>query len=298
MTLLVIVISLWTGHTVFGGFDETLPDALAAGRVQVKVTLQQNATESKAGERRHYSAVQVRSGASTSERQIDPGQALVLIDVRRTGGWRRGELTLTIPAGTTLTSGYDGYQRLATAYAVTVQLRKADEAETAWVPVYCLDQHRPAPTLNTGISLEHKNLDDSRNVPSELGRLASCLAEKGLPGVDRQQAVWLVAEGHLRRSREELRTYLHEKNLAILKRMDLDEMQSKVLALVRLAHPDASEDDQRSEARLYMQDRAWSLIERKAAERAERDLDRLLSLGRPALRTCGYDLSAVRLGDS
>ena len=262
LTLIVVVASLWAGHRMFGGFDETLPDALAAGRVQVKVTLEQNATESKAGERQRYSSVHVTSGGAARQVRIDTGQALVLIEVRRTGGWRRGELTLTIPAGTILTSGYDGYQRLATAFPVTVQLPKAGEAETAWVPVYCLDQHRLAPTLNTRISLEHMNLDDSRNAPSELGRLASCLAESGLPGVNRQQAVWLVAEGHLTRSREELRAYLHEKNLAILKRMDLNEMQSKVLELVRLAHPGASEDDQRSEAALYMRDKASSAIER------------------------------------
>lgn len=296
VTLIVVVASLWTGHRMFGGFDETLPDALAAGRVEVKVTVQQNATESKAGEGQRYSAVPFLSGGSRGERRVDSGQALVLIEVRRIAGWRRGELTLTISAGTELTSGYDGYQRLATAYPVTVHLRKGDETETAWVPVYCLDQHRLAPTLETAISLQYMNLDDSRNAPSELGRLIDCLSNSDLPGVDRQQAVWLVAEGHLKRSRDELRTYLHEKNLEILKRMDLNEMQSKVLDLVRLLHPTANEDDRQSEAKLYMRDKAWNLIQRKAAERAERDLDRLLSLGRPALRTCGYDLSGARLG--
>jgi hypothetical protein len=298
LTLSVIVVSLWTGRHLFGRFDETLPDALAAGHVQVKVTVQQNATASKAGDDQRYDSVQFRSGGSISEQPVRSGQALVLIEVRRLGGWRRGELTLTIPAGTRLTSRDDSYQHLATAYSTTMSLREGDDAETAWMPVYCLEQYRLAPTLDTSISLEPMSLDDSRNVPSELGRLIDCLSKSDLPEVQRQQAVWLVAEEHLHRSRVELHNSLYAKNLEILTRMDLKEMQDKVLDLVRLAHPTASEDDQQSEATLYMSARkANELIERKASERTERDFDRLLSLGRPALRTCGYDLSIASLGD-
>jgi gamma-glutamylcyclotransferase (GGCT)/AIG2-like uncharacterized protein YtfP len=297
LTLIVIAASLWTGQHLFGSFDETLPDALAAGHVQVKVTVQQNATASKAPEGHRYSSAAFRSGGSISEPPVGDGQTLVLIEVRRLGSWRRGELTLTIPAGTRLTSDDTAYQHLATAYSATMFLREDDEAEIAWMPVYCLEQHRLAPTLGISISPEPVSLDDSRNMPSELARLIDCLSNSGLPGVDRQQAVWLVAEGHLKRSRGELHAYLYEKNREILERMDLTEMQNKVLDLVRLAHPTASEDDQQSEARLYMSAaKVKELIKSKATERTERDLDRLLSLGSPALRTCGYDLSAVPLG--
>jgi hypothetical protein len=101
-----------------------------------------------------------------------------------------------------------------------VYLEGSDDSKTTWVPVYCLSQHQPPPTLTTTVVLDLMGLVNDVDPPPALQDLIVCLPHQGLDRTTRDQAVWLVAQGHLGRSREELRELLLRANLIILNAID------------------------------------------------------------------------------
>jgi hypothetical protein len=298
--LAVVGAAVLAGYFTFGPMNETLDQALAAGRVEVELAVEQNATSSvEEGTRIARIPLYHRHPGGSTSRTVDvePEQTVLRVTLRRVGGLRRGKLEVTVPSGTRVDTTEQGAQPLATAYSVTLLLGDSDASAVAYVPAYCLVQHLPPPSLRASLSLAPAPPAVTAEEPSELQRLARCLEDASQGSRGKQQAIWLVAEGHLRRTREELRQLLRAKNRSLLEQINTAALLAEGGRQLAQRRPYASEGELAEELQLFMQRHGQELIDRKVAERTEQDLASLLGAGRDALRSCGYDLSATALGN-
>jgi hypothetical protein len=225
-----------------------------------------------------------------------PSSGQVTITVTRSGSGAGGDAgdngadapTFVLAAGTVISGGDSGVQRLMTAQDATFVFGASTTA-SATVPTYCIDPFKETPGVSTVLAIDPAQQDAEDVGPAR--KLAQCLRSDQSGAANDQLAIWATTDGFLDKTYDEARSAANDGYRQGLEAQMAKRMQSFADRL-RQAAPTASQADIDREVARFTPAVVSARLDQEAHDMTDRLLAGFLGGGRPLLDKCGYDTAS------
>lgn len=164
---------------------------------------------------------------------LNPSYAEMNLKIEYTGD---DKFEFVIPAGTLFTSTDNNTQNMISAHAVIVSFpgESPNQIQNVAIESFCINYFLDPPTLNPSLPSDYSNnLMDIRYSTVVSGdaiwRLNECLEQKSDSHSVKQMAIWMVSDGLLDLSREEVAAKVEEHFFAPIKNVLFDRFRDQLI---------------------------------------------------------------------
>lgn len=178
------------------------------------------------------------------------------------------------------------YRLRNVAYVETRNQDQPQQSQTQEISSYCINRWLDVPESNVQFTISQPDQSSS------LRKLVSCLANTSADHEAKQHAVWMVSDGLMDLTQQEL-----EEKIIAYSDEHLPRSVNELAAIYKKAKPDASDEEIRLVENMTPEEFGeWRTNETNRSKKlAQDDLKYYLEIARPLLEGCGIDLSGKAL---